>query len=229
MFKDRSISVIVSTGLLVLACTGVWSPVRAGSVSYLVSVDTTGLAGQAGFLDAQLAAAAPPASASVTVTISDVSSDATPGPVTSAVGDVSGSFSSTPLILGNDNAGSSIPGLSELQQSGTYGTFLSFTLTVSGSEVSGGAGVPFTGTVFSFLLEDASQTGLSQGPMAGEAIDLFVNPGGSLTVMSYGPASGNFPQVTLSAAAVPEPSSVVLLALGAVAVFSRLRKGRANI
>ncbi len=230
MVVNRSIPIVASIGLLAFACAGGLSPARAGSVSYLVTVNTTGGAGQSGFLDAQLAAAAPPASASVTATISNYSSDATAGPVTSAVGDVSGSFSSTPLILGNDNAGSAIPGLSELQQMGTAGTFLSFKLTLAGSEVNGGAGVPFTGTVFTFLLEDSTQTGLNQGPMAGEAFDIFVNPGGSLTVTpndpyiagglvpGYAPASGDYPQVTIAPATVPEPTTVVLLGMGVGAV-----------
>jgi hypothetical protein len=242
MFVDRSIRIVASIGLIACACAGGASSARAGSVSYLVDVNTTGLAGQAGYLDAQLAAAAPPVSSTVTVTIQNVASDATPGPVTSAVGDVSGSFSNTPLVLGNDNAGSSIPGLSELQQTGTYGTFISFTLTISGSEVNGGPSVPFTGTVFSLILEDSTQTGLNQGPMAGEAFDIYVNPGGSLTVTpndpyiaggpvpGYAPASGNFPSVIISpAAVVPEPSGVALLSLGlgAVAVFGRFRTRRA--
>ncbi len=229
MFANRSIPIVAAVGLLAFACAGGPSPARAGSVSYLVTVDTTGGAGNAGYMYAQLSAAAPPASASVTATISNYSSDATAGPVSIAVGDVKGSFSSTPLVLGNDNAGSAIPGLSELQQMGTAGTFLSFTLTLSGSEVNGGSGVPFTGTVFTFLLEDSGQNGLNKGPLAGEAFDIFVNRGGSLTVMEYGPASGNYPQVTISPAAIPEPASVVLLGLGlgAVVAVGHLRHRRA--
>ncbi len=228
MFVNRSIPIVAAAGLLALACAWGPSPARAGSVSYLVTVDTTGLAGQAGYLEAELAANAPPASASVTATIQNVSSDATPGAVTFAVGDVSGSFSSTPLVLGNDNSGSAIPGLSDLQQAGTFGTFLSFTLTLAGSEVIGGPSVPPTMTVFSFLLEDSTQAGLNQGPLAGEGIDIYVNQG-SLTVNSFAPASGNYPQVSITPAAIPEPSSVVLLGLGlgALAVAGRFRKHRA--
>ncbi len=241
MTVKRPIPIIASIALLAFACAGGPSPARAGSVSYLVTIDTTGLAGQSGYLEAQLSAAAPPSSASVTATIQNVVSDATPGPVTFAVGDVSGSFSSTPLVLGNDNAGSAIPGLSDLQQSATYGTSLDFKLTIAGSEVNGGSGVPFTGTVFTFLLEDASQNGLNQGPLAGEAFDIYVNPGGSLTVTpndpyvsggpvpGYAPASGNYPTVTIApyTASIPEPSSIVLLGLGAVIALGRFRRHRA--
>jgi hypothetical protein len=237
MFVNRSIPIVASIGLLAFACAGELSPARAGSVSYLVTIDTTGLSGQTGYLEAQLSAAAPPTSVSVTATIQDVNGNPIPGPVTFSVGDVSGSFSSAPLVLGNDNAGSAIPGLSDLQQTGTYGTFLSFMLTIAGSEVNGGPSVPFTGTVFSFLLEDANQIGLNMGPMAGEAFDIYVNPGGSLTVtpndpyIAGGPVpgyapTGTYPTVTISpvGASIPEPSSIVLLSVGAVIAFGRFRK-----
>jgi len=228
MITRRFIGIVASIGLLA-GGAGV-TEALAGSVSYQVDINTTGGAGQSGFLDAQLATAAPPATASVTVTIADYSSNATAGPVTFTAGDVSGSFSSTPLVLANDNAASSIPGLSALQQMGTAGTFLSFRLTVAGSEVNGGSGVPFTGTVFSFVLEDSNQTGLNTGPLLGEAFDIYVNPGGSVTVApndpyvaggpvpGYAPASGQYPQVIISPVAIPEPSSIVLLSIGAVAV-----------
>jgi len=224
MSVNHSTPIVASIGLLALACAGGPSLARAGSVSYLVIVDTTGGKGLPGFLDAQLASAAPPASATVTATVSNYSSDATAGPVTKAVGDHSGSFSSLPLVLGNDSAASAIPGLSELQQMGIAGTFLSFTLTLAGSEVNGGGGVPFTGTVFSFLLEETSGVGLNTGPIAGEAFDIMVNPNGSVRVTpndpyvtgepvsGYAPASGAYPQVTLSP--VPEPASMVLLGIG---------------
>jgi hypothetical protein len=126
--------------------------------------------------------------------------------------------------LRNDSAGSAIPGLSELQQMGIAGTFLSFTLTLSGSEVLGGGGAPFTGTVFTFLLEDQNQVGLNQGPKAGEAFDITVNQGGSLMVTpndpyvaggpvsGYAPGIGLYPHITISP--VPEPATVALLGIG---------------
>jgi PEP-CTERM motif len=237
---DMYVRCIASVGLLSLVCAGGPSLARAGSVSYLVTVDTTGGNGLPGFLDAKLASAAPPVSASVTAMISNYSSDATAGPVTIAVGDHSGSFSSTPLVLGNDSAGSAIPNQSELQQMGIAATFLSFTLTLSGSEVNGGGGVPFTGTVFTFLLEETSGIGLNQGPLAGEAFDVYLNPDGSLTVTpndpyqadgpvsGYAPAIGAYPQITISA--VPEPSSKVLLGvgLGVIAACGRWRRRPAH-
>ena len=150
MMTKRFIAIVGSIVLVGFACALGSCPARAGSTSYTVTVDTTGLSGGAGYLEAELAASSPPGSASVAATISNLSSNVTPGAVTYDAGDVTGLFSSTPLVLANDNAGSSVPGLSDLQQAITYGTFLSFTLTLSGSEVNGGSSVPFTGTVSPF-------------------------------------------------------------------------------
>ena len=247
MSTRRIASSIAMALFLTFAGAGGLSPARAGSVSYLVTVDSTGIAGLSGFLEAELATAAAPASPSVTATIGTVSTDGSPGAVTiSTPGVVSGSFSST-LTMTNNNASVVPPNLSDFQQAFTYGTTLSFVLTLSGSEVmSGSPTTPFTGTVFSFILEDANQNGLNSGPLyPGEAFDIYVNPsGGSLMVapndpylaggpvLGFPPATGGpYPAVTIApyTASVPEPSSVVLLGLGlgAVAVIGRFSRRRA--
>ena len=110
--------------------------------------------------------------------------------------------------------------------------------------MSGNPATPFTGTVFSFALEDANQNGLNTGPLySGEAFDIYVNPsGGSLMVApndpyiaggpvaGFAPASASDPAVTIApfTASIPEPSSVILLGLGAMAVFGCFRKHRAD-
>ena len=55
-----------------------------------------------------------------------------------------------------------------------------------------------------------------------------MNPGGSLTNASFGPAAGDYPKLTISGSAVYEPSSVALpsFGTGALAVTSRFRKHR---
>ena len=199
-------------------------------------MDSTGISGLSGFLETQLATAAPPATPSVTATISAVSTDGVLGPVTINSGDVSGSFSSTPLTLGNDNGAAPITGLSDLQQQFSYGTNLSFVLTLSGSEVkSGDPSTPFTGTLFTFILEDANQNGLNSGPFyPGEAFNVMVGPnGGSVMVTpndpyvaggpvpGFVPAAAGDPTVTIAPFSVPEPSSIMLLGLGTLIVFGR--------
>jgi hypothetical protein len=230
MFGNRFILIVASIGLLTLVWAGGPAAAQAGSVSYVVTVDTAGLAGTAGFLEAELGTATPPATPSVTATMQSVVTDGALGAVTVATGAVSGSFSSPPLRLANDTAGSTPPNLSDLQQAFIYGTVLSFGLTFSGSEVNGGGSVPFSGTIFTFVLEDATQGGLNKGPLVGEAFDVFVNPDGSVTVSpnnpsstsgpvpGYDPATGGFPHVTISLqATVPEPTSMVLLGMGVAA------------
>jgi hypothetical protein len=239
----KNLLMVAMMGALSWAVAGWTSAARAGSLSYLVTVDSTGISGLTGFLETQLATAAAPATASVTATISSVLTDGTLGAVTINTGDVTGSFSSTPLTLSNDNGSAVPPNLSDLQQAFTYGTSLSFVLTLSGSEVmSGNPATPFTGTVFAFILEDANQNGLNSGPLyPGEAFDIYVNPsGGTLMVApndpylaggpvpGYPPATGGpYPGVTISPfSAVPEPSSVMLLGLGTLFLFGRWSRPR---
>jgi hypothetical protein len=230
----RNLPMVEMTGLLAWALVGWPSTARAGSLSYLVTVDSSGISGTSGLPEAELAASAPPTPTSVTGTISSVATDGMLGAVTFTAGDVSGSFSSTPLSLANDNATSSIPSLSDLQQAFTYGTSLSFELTLSGPEVmSANPAFPFRGTVFSFILEDSTPAGLNTGPVVGEPFVVYVNPsGGTLTVApndtymaggpvpGYSPNHGYSPLVTI--APVPEPSSLTLLGLGTLLVFGQL-------
>lgn len=206
---------------LALAVLGLVGPARAGSVSYLVTANTTGRLSDAGFLELQLNPSTPPASATVTATISNFSSDGSLGSVSINTG-VTGSFSSTPAVMDNTTLG-------DLQQNFTYGKTLSFELTLSGSEINNTTSGVYTGTILTFILEDSGQNGLNTGPLAGEAVDIYVNPNGAgtgLMVDTYPPASGNYPSVTVSPfGVVPEPSSVILLGLGAgaVLVFGRRR------
>ena len=211
-------------GALALASIGLASPARAGSVCYLVTADTTGLSGTSGFLEVQMNASAAPLSASVTATISEVSTNGTLGSTTINTTGVTGSFSSTPAVMDNTTFG-------DLQQNFTYGTTLSFEITLSGSEINPSALQPFTGTVLSFALEDNTQTGLNSGPLFGEAVNLFVNQSiaPNVQAVAYAPTPGAYPVVTLGpCAVVPEPSSVILMGLGAGAVlaFGRYRRSR---
>ncbi len=216
-------------GALALAGLGLASPARAGSVCYLVTADTTGLSGALGFLDVQLSASTVLASPTVTATITDVSTDGTLGSV-AFNNAATGSFSNTPLSIDNVANANTFP--SELQQNFTYGTTLSFEVTLSGSEINPTSNQPFTGTIFTFTMQDANGNGLSQGPLTGEAVALYVNPTPPLSnvmLNTYGPASGGYPTVTaVPCSVVPEPSSAVLLGLGAGAVlaFGRSRRPR---
>ena len=78
----RNGSTAAMIGLLVGTVAGWPSAAQAGSLSYLVTVDSTGIAGTSGFLEALLATSAPPVSPTVTATISSESTDGVLGAVT---------------------------------------------------------------------------------------------------------------------------------------------------
>ena len=141
-------------------------------------------------------------------------------PSSPPIGDVTGSL---PVSLGLDNAT-----YSDYQQALTYGTFIRFDLTISGTDVGNPNAV--SGTDFSILLEDSTGMGLNTGT-AGAAVDFYFPPlGGTQTVVISPPAMGNTPLVTLSPLSVPEPSSVLLMGLGIGAVVAvGRRRGKLRV
>jgi PEP-CTERM motif len=206
---------------LTLGFASLPTPAPAGMVGYTVTVDTTGLFGLPGNLETQLSAATAPVTPSVTATIDNVATDGVFG-ATSTTGDVTGAFNSTPLVLDNASV-TPYPGFSDFAQAFTYGTSLSFNLTLSGSDI---GSANSSGTVFVFILEDANYTGLNNGPLVGEAFDIYVNPDGSVNVTpnqpttspvpGYDPTNPGGPVVTIGPQiATPEPASALLLGFGA--------------
>jgi hypothetical protein len=202
----KLVSPVAVIGLLAFA--GWQSPARGGTITYDVTVNSEGLAGTTGYLEFVMSAATYPSSASVTATISDVVlNGGSLGAESPPIGDVTGSLSSPPLVM--DNAT-----FSDFQQAYTYGTTLTYQLTFSGSDV-GNPGAT-SGTTFAILLEDGTGMPLNTGP-AGEAADVFFPPFLGAQYTLYGPSTGSYPYLTLSAV-VPEPSGLTLMVLGSVAV-----------
>lgn len=227
-------SIVAVAALFAVALAGAQAPAHAGSVGYVVTVDTTGLAGTSGYVETELNVStpvpSPPGTPTVTATISNVTTDPTFmfGAAT-LTGDASGSFPST-VVLDNASVGPPV-GFADLTQAVTYGKSLNFNLTLSGSDI-GAPNSNNTNTTLSFILEDANFNGLNTGPLynpgqPGEAFDIVVqNSNGHVIVMpnnpttspvpGYAPAADNGPVVTIGplTSGIPEPSSVILLAAG---------------
>jgi hypothetical protein len=202
---------ITHASLAAVAWAGVGQQAQAGMVSYAINADTTSLLGSPGRLEFEFNPIGTPASATASVFNYQQTADTVLSGTSSTSGDASGVL---PGPLSFDNATPK----NDLSQGLTFGTALSFDLTVNW------AGPALDGTsktVFTFFLEDKSGAGVNLGP-ANEAFDLYVNPDGSSSDTVY-PNDANHFDVTVRQLSVPEPSSIVLVAIGVVGFLARTR------
>jgi hypothetical protein len=207
--------------LLALALWGL-SPegtARAGSITYLVTANTTSLNGTSGYLDFQLNPNMSTA-ASASATITNFTGDGTLGAELPPLGDVSGTLPGTVSFTNG-------PPPNDYTQASTYGNSLSFDVTLSGAAVGGSAPA---GSTFAFSLLDSSGNPYSTGPN-GATVTIDINPSGTTTSTSYPPASGGGPTATASlVTAVPEPATLwsMSLGLGTLLGWCALRHRRAS-
>jgi hypothetical protein len=221
---------ILSLGLallLALAAAGYFNPARAGSVTYEIKADTSGLIpGPGGLLDISLNPsypAGPPPSVSVDVFNPITDGTVIPGTATPISGTAAGDLTTAGGVTANNTQP-----MNELTQAFTVGSFFDVFVTLSGSEIGPGAVGPFSGTVFSLSIFD-SGTGM-------EGAQLTVNPNvgpngmpiidGTVGIATTGP---QVVVILVGPSSVPEPSSIVLLGLGGVALVAIGRSRRKRV
>jgi PEP-CTERM motif len=219
---------IVTLGLAMLlaaAGAGLSTPAQAGSVTYEIKADTSGLIpGAGGLLDISLnpsyPAGPPP---SVSVDVFNPITDGTLGAANPISGTAAGDLTTPGGVTANNTMA-----MNELTQAFTVGSFFDVFVTLSGPEVGPGAVGPFSGTVFSFSLFD-SGTGM-EGAML--TVNPNVGPNGMPIIDGTVGIATTGPQVVvvLVPNSVPEPSSVVLMGLGigAIVAIGRSRRKRAT-
>ena len=152
----------LSMALLGFARAG---PVRAETITYLVTVlDTSAYLGTTGSLDFQLNALGPGASDTVAITSF---SGGVPGSVNFTAGDVSGSLSSLPLIITDDQVNN------EQNQAFTYGSSIPFLMTLATF-----SGTP--GASFFFTMYDQNGTPIDAGPNGLSAVEIDADTGTGL-------------------------------------------------
>jgi hypothetical protein len=173
----------------------------SASVIYLVKVDTTAISGQSGNLDFQFNPGNIDSQAA-TASVNSFSTSGTLGNPAIVTGDVTPANASLPasFTLGNST------GFNDVFQPITFGTTVSFLVTLGGAALNSPNGTSTSGSVFAFSLYDAAgTTPLLSSAADGSVVDLAVNLNGSTTATTESVAA---------ATVIPEPGSCVFLAIG---------------
>jgi hypothetical protein len=198
---QRTVSFVAAVAFALLA--GVPPSAQGGEITYDITVDTSSISTQSGYVDFQFnpgGVAAGLASAAVTNFAPLANLKAT-DPNNSVSGDVTGSLSST-LTLTNDTA------FNDFFEGFTYGSSIAFDVTLSGPAIGSPSGN--IGSTFSLGLyaSDATTPLLSNGDSDGTVLAINVDPTTGNTYVDL----NNTNTTIVSYNATPEPSSVLLFA-----------------
>lgn len=214
--KSVAVGASLALGLLLAA-----APAQAASITYEVHVDTSELSGTQGYLNFQFNPGGLDALAA-TATITGFNPfDATLFSPAMLTGDASGELPGD-VTLGNSG------GFNDYFHQVTFGSQFSFFLTLTGDALSPGS-TPLSGTAFSLLLFGADGfTPLLTLDPDGRLASLQIGPTGAVGVETFGRAQGGGPAATVTEVTpVPEPTTLLLVASGAVAIALRRRQAKA--
>ncbi len=196
MFKQN---ILVSALLLIFSAAA-----SAGVITYGAVIDTSSLAGSTGSLDLNFNPG-PLVTQAGNVGILNFASNGTVSGSVALTGDVTGAL---PSNLAFDNE----TGFNDYFQAFTFGSSLSFDVSLYGPELASPDGISSSGSTFAFsLFSDAAGTvpALTSDSTNGFGFLIGVNLDGSTTLTNY-LTQGS---VTPVATGVPEPGTAQLLTL----------------
>jgi hypothetical protein len=184
--------------------------------TYDVTVDTSSISGTAGSLDFNFNPGGFQAQAA-SLQILDLSSNGSLAGSPELTGDVSGALPSTVTF---DNG----TGFNDYFEGFTYGSTLSFDVSLYGPALSSPNGASTFGSTFAFsMFSDAAGTipALTTDTTEGFAFIVNVNLDGSTTVTDFSDQT----TVESGTSVIPEPDSLLLIATGlAMIVVARMRR-----
>jgi hypothetical protein len=200
-------------GTLLLCFTDLAS---ADPITYAVTVDTSSVSGTAGSIDFDFNPG-PLVTQAASLQILGFSSDGTLAGSPARTGDVSGTLPGT-LTFDNGTA------FNDFFEDLTFGTTLSFDLSLYGPALSSPDGISTSGSAFAFsLFSDAAGTMpvLTMNTTHGFAFAADVNLDGTSTVREFSSQTTVVPETS----SVPEPSGLwsIFLLVGVTIACSRVR------
>jgi hypothetical protein len=182
------------------------APASAALITYDVTVDSSSISGTAGSLEFEFNPG-PLVAQAASLQILNFASDGTLAGSPPLTGDVAGALPGT-VTFGNGS------GFNDFFQNFTYGSTLSFQVSLFGPALSSPDGTATSGSTFAFsMFSDADGTipVLTTNTTEGNAITIDVNLDGTTTVTNFSAQTTVMPA---TAPAVPEPSTWAMMALG---------------
>ncbi len=200
--------------LLAVAGAAIASPAHAGSITYEIIADTSALVpGPGGYVEISVNPTIAQSPATVSVQVFNPITDGTLGVANTVSGTATGDLT-TPVGVTADNSAT----MNELMQSFSVASFFDVFVTLSGPEIGPGATGPWSGTMFSLSIFDSQIGSVAIG--AGLTVNPDVDPNGNPIVDGTVTSSTTGPEVQVIQLSIPEPSSFVLMSLGAGAVVA---------